>query len=556
MPFCSSCGLIYPEGRFCPLDGTELADPDDPNLGRVFGGKYRIVSKIGEGGMGVVYRALHEHLGRNLAVKTIRKELSSVEGLKERFFREARAAVMVRHRNVVDIYDLAETEDGILYMVMEFLVGEPLSQATRSGSMTVDRAVPILRQICSALGPLHAMGIIHRDLKPDNIFVVGKDVVRDLVKILDFGIAHLANDPRLTEQGIALGTPEYMSPEIIMSKELGPTSDLYSLGCIAYAMMASRPPFCGGSAASVMASQVTEKPEHIGGICKDLPLAFQHIVMKLLEKEPSDRYPDAYAVIRDLDVVQPPGREATGRAVPDQEIRIDVARVPSRTASSSGRLDSWKQFTQRKSGRVESSQRRILYEMEELTGKLETIEGMMDRLHSFIEIQEESRKEVMERIQQAIDELAEDASMKRYSLIKRREALTSIEPEGTLLHDELMILVETLLEGVGRARDAGLDEGQLVACERLGELARKKRIHDEKARALEGKMHEITIELEDIGSQIAALTGRFKGIDEETHENLAEHHSKLASLERESADIESRLAVLSARIDVHGDSAP
>ncbi|MBW2263183.1 MAG: serine/threonine protein kinase [Deltaproteobacteria bacterium] len=173
MGFCSSCGLVYPEGHnYCPLDGGRLAEHADPMLGTVLAGSYRIVELIGEGGMGKVYRALHLHRDRRVAVKVLASVMTHLTDQKERFLREARAAALIRHENIVEVYELEEMSDGILFMAMELLDGESLGQALEKGPMPIERIVPILRQICSVLGPLHAMGIIHRDLKPDNIFLV------------------------------------------------------------------------------------------------------------------------------------------------------------------------------------------------------------------------------------------------------------------------------------------------------------------------------------------------------------------------------------------------
>src|SRR5688572_29790967 len=186
---------------------------DDPALGKVIAGRYRLESRIGEGGMGIVYRARHVLIDRVVAVKLIRPDLRGETHLRAWMLREARAANRVDHAHIIDIHDIGETDDGELYLVMEYLVGTPLSNELARGPLQLARAVDILEQMCAALARAHDLGVVHRDLKSDNILLTARGGRKDFVKILDFGLAALAHDPRLAPKGAVFGTPEYMSPE-------------------------------------------------------------------------------------------------------------------------------------------------------------------------------------------------------------------------------------------------------------------------------------------------------------------------------------------------------
>jgi predicted nucleic acid-binding Zn-ribbon protein len=545
MPLCTTCGLVFPEGSFCPLDGTRLVEPDDPLLGRVLAGRYRLVEKIGEGGMGVVYRAQHVHADRKVAIKVLPQDLAGSPELKERFLREAKAATMVKHENIVDVFDLGETEDHVMYMAMEMLEGEILEDAIRGGPMPVARAVAILRQICSALGPLHAMGIIHRDLKPENIFLTEHDGAGDFVKILDFGIAHLGSDHRLTKQGFALGTPEFMAPEIVMSRNPGPPADLYSLGCIGYAMVAREPPFHEGSPIEIMTRQVQSAPTPLGQECPDVPGAFSDLVMMLLDKNSENRLLDVYAVIRALDEIEPPEVAAPRVAVSSAGGRQRLELPPVQVRSISG---AWRDFAERQRETAGADERRVIYEMEELTGQLETFGGMVETLASQVEIIEADRREASLRIQHAIDELGREASGIRTRLAKRRYRMGSVESEIALRDVKIAAIVEGLSRETASIRASGIGDDVLSSCEALGELARERRELGRSRDELEREMRSIESEISDTGFQIEALGRRLPTMIDETEDRLAELGRGLEGLERERSEIEARLARMASQV--------
>ena len=414
MGFCATCGLDYPASHtFCPLDGSSLAEKTDEFLGRVIAAKYRVVALIGEGGMGRVYRAQHVHADRQVAIKVLPRELSESPVLRERFVREAQAANMVKHDNIVEVLELGETEEGIYYLVMELLEGQTLGQCITEGAMSAERTVPILRQICHVLGPSHAIGLIHRDLKPDNVFLIERDDSPDFVKILDFGVAHLVHEPRLTSKGMVLGTPEYMSPELIRGQKPSIASDLYALGCIGYAMIAGRPPFLGETPVDTMMQQVQESTPSLTDTVQGVAPELADIIARLIDKDPAARYADAYGVIRDLDAFIPPVKRpsrAPGRPSGGLVKRIEVGQLPQ---TPSGVLGSWKDLTEKTKKKQDKEHRHLVYEMEELTGQLDSLTNMMGQITGVMEVSEGRRRETGRRIRFAIDELANDASLKR-----------------------------------------------------------------------------------------------------------------------------------------------
>jgi hypothetical protein len=272
-------------------------------------GAYRIVDELGEGGMGRVYLAEHVLLGRRAAIKVLLPHLTHVPDIVQRFFNEARATTRVRHPGIVEIYDYGTTEQGLTYIVMELLegmnLGDRMLQKRRLPLLT---ALVIARRIASALAAAHEVGIIHRDLKPDNVFLIrdpeGSDV--DQVKILDFGIAKLVADglskASVTTSGIVMGTPLYMSPEQCRGAgECDARSDLYSVGCVLFELIAGRPPFIGQGGGEVIAAHLNTPPPSLRGIDPLVPAPVDLLVQRLLAKDPAARPASATVLVAELD---------------------------------------------------------------------------------------------------------------------------------------------------------------------------------------------------------------------------------------------------------------
>ncbi|MBA3541365.1 MAG: serine/threonine protein kinase, partial [Deltaproteobacteria bacterium] len=261
-------------------------------IGHVIG-KYRVVSELGKGGMGVVYRAEHTQLGRPAALKMLLPQFSSDAAIVQRFFNEARAASAIDHPGIVEIYDFGTHTDGRAYIVMSLLSGESLEQRLHRGPIPPLEGATIIAQVAGALAAAHARSIVHRDLKPDNIFLVPNELMPDgiQIKLLDFGIAKLAGDQAgdfKTQTGMMMGTPAFMSPEQCMGKaDLDHRTDLYSVGCILFHILCGRPPFVSDQGTGVMiAAHIRDPAPDPRTINPQIPASLAAIILRLLHKDP------------------------------------------------------------------------------------------------------------------------------------------------------------------------------------------------------------------------------------------------------------------------------
>ncbi len=282
----------------------QTSKPVDPMLNRVIAGRYRLEARIGEGGMGVVYRARHVLIDRVVAVKLIRPDLRGETHLRAWMLREARAANRVDHAHIIDIHDIGETEESELYLVMEYLVGTSLSSELARGATPLARSVDILEQMRLLLARAHDLGVVHRDLKSDNILLTTRGGRKDFVKILDFGLAHLAMDPRLAPKGAVFGTPEYMAPEQARGEEATAQSDLYALGVLFFEMLTGQLPFRSDDRDTLLEMQRTAIAPRPRSIKPDVLPAAESIVMRLLEKDRRKRFQDAHHLHEELKSLQ------------------------------------------------------------------------------------------------------------------------------------------------------------------------------------------------------------------------------------------------------------
>ncbi len=278
-------------------------------IGSTLAGKYNIIKKLGEGGMGTVYQASQMPIDRLVAVKVLLGKLAQDEVAVKRFEQEARAVSKMQHPNTVTIYDYGKTDDDRLYIVMEFLRGKTLSDALRaSGGMDARRTIHIIRQVCSSLSEAHHAGIIHRDLKPDNIFLTEMGGARDFTKVLDFGVAKMADSEAastLTQTGMIFGTPKYMSPEQAEGKTIDYRADIYAIGVVMYEMLTGRPPFLADTPIALLLKHISEAPAPFRKVRPDLNVApeLEAAVMKALEKSPDRRYREVGEMGADLEQV-------------------------------------------------------------------------------------------------------------------------------------------------------------------------------------------------------------------------------------------------------------
>ncbi|HEV3436197.1 MAG TPA: serine/threonine-protein kinase [Gemmata sp.] len=260
-------------------------------------GAYTLRKKLGEGGMGEVWLAEHRLLKRPCAVKFIRVELAAESATAARFEREVRAVTTLTHFNTVRIYDYGRSDDGSFYYVMEYLNGPTLDQLVNEhGPLTPGRAVFLLRQLCGALAEAHASGMVHRDLKPGNILVAALGGQKDVAKLLDFGLVqdHSATaSDRITRAGTVLGTPSYMCPEQAAGEPVDPRGDVYSLGAVAFFVLAGRPPFEGSSVGKLLTAHLTQTAPVVSTLRQDVPADLAAVVARCLAKDPNERFQTA-----------------------------------------------------------------------------------------------------------------------------------------------------------------------------------------------------------------------------------------------------------------------
>jgi serine/threonine-protein kinase len=272
----------------------------DPFIGRVVANRFEIISKIGAGGMGAVYKARQLGMDRYVAVKVLLKEVAHDEKLIKRFKIEALAASRLSHPNTIRIYDFGEMEDGTLYIAMEFLEGKSLERVLRQEkTLSVRRTLHIIKQVAASLTEAHSKNIVHRDLKPDNVFLVEVDGDKDFVKVLDFGVAKLKEADKqqgtLTQAGMIFGTPRYMAPEQCSPKTVDHRADIYAIGIMAYEMLVGKPPFDADSPLAILMKHLQEKPKPMALMRPDIevPEEVEAMVMRCIEKSPEKRFQTA-----------------------------------------------------------------------------------------------------------------------------------------------------------------------------------------------------------------------------------------------------------------------
>ena len=342
---CAGCGtLAEPEGP-CPVCGRL---PADDRLGQVVAGRYELESLLGAGGMGRVYRARHLELGEAVAVKFLLEEWTARPEMRARFRREAVVLARLRHPNIVSIIDYGEHQ-GELFLVMELLRGFPLDTLVMAGGLTlpVPRVVAVIDQVLQVLEAAHAMGVVHRDLKPENVMLLDAGDRTDTVKVLDFGIAAFDAErtvEKLTQTGTVRGTPQYMSPEQCVGRNVGAPTDIYAVGTMLYELLVGEPPFTGHSVAEVLSQQMFNPPPLFSERPppREVPPGVEALLLRALAKRPEQRptaaeFRDLLALCaRGVDSFSLAARDAIERARTAGLSRDERALAPDRAAPTEG----------------------------------------------------------------------------------------------------------------------------------------------------------------------------------------------------------------------------
>ena len=339
--YCPKCFKKYPlDTERCPEDGSYLVSPMDKDLtGQVLDDRYTVMERIGKGGMGVVYKAEQHLIKRIVALKVLRREIVQDESAVKRFLTEARAIATLDSRHTVTLYDFGVTRDGLLYYTMELLTGRTLSRIIRDEApLDHVRAAGLLLQACRSLGEAHEHNILHRDLKPEN-FIVTVKREREELKVLDFGIAKLVGDAStdtLTQAGMIVGTPQYLSPEQAQGNTVVAPSDLYSLGIVLYEMLAGSPPFNADTPMKTLWAHIRDPvpPLTQTNPKVKVPRSIEAFLARALKKEPGDRFQSATAFA-----------EALQRAVEDHDASPETVSLPLLSSTDQGlriRTQGWK----------------------------------------------------------------------------------------------------------------------------------------------------------------------------------------------------------------------
>jgi serine/threonine protein kinase len=344
MKLCLICNFqtAQDEQELCPRDGSAMVTVgDDPLLGMVVEGRYRIESAIGQGSAGTVYKAIQELIGREVAIKVLHDYLVGDEEFIKRFTQEAKASSRLTHPNIITIYDFGIIpKGGRPYIAMDLLKGIPLSDLIfERNHASVEEALPIFKQVCAALAEAHRQGVVHRDVKPENIVLVERSGQQLFPIVVDFGIARLVQEEsdiaRITRSGTVCGSPTYMSPEQCTSSKVDHRSDQYSLGVVMYETLTGEVPFLSDELVKVMAMHLSEPPKRLNQVRLDLRFSdkLEEVVERCLSKNPDNRY-------RDMDelavALEEAGRKPEKPLVTAPSTSLARETIPGPLAAASG----------------------------------------------------------------------------------------------------------------------------------------------------------------------------------------------------------------------------
>lgn len=514
---------------------------DDPVLNKVIAGRYRLEARIGEGGMGIVYRARHVLIDRIVAVKLIRPDLRGETHLRAWMLREARAANRVDHAHIIDIHDIGETDDGELYLVMEYLVGTPLSAEIARGPMPIQRAVDILEQMGAALARAHDLGVVHRDLKSDNILLTARGGRKDYVKILDFGLAALAHDPRLAPKGAVFGTPEYMSPEQARGETAGPQSDLYALGILFYEMLTGQLPFRSSDRDTLLEMQRTAPAPKPSAVRHDCHPVAERIVLRLLEKEQRRRYRDGHHLLEELKALQRslPSQGWDKETGTESPAAIPPPPPPPRSASVTewaSRAGLFSRMVSRAypSGNSPPELANALTTVWDLAAKASGLEGEIASHTRRLEALERRGRALRAEIGRKVEELAQEESraLRDAATYAEEEKAARLDLQRTEVHAE---------EAYRRANQGERDHTATRAIyEQAGAAMAMVEVKRQALKTKEAKRAAREATSRDLRAQIEELRNQLARYAEALEEDLATGREKVARRTREGIAYEEQ----------------
>jgi serine/threonine protein kinase len=544
----------------CPIDGTGLREPEDAFIGRTIAGRYLIEEELGSGGMGAVYRARHQIIGRDVALKFLEPALVRNERQRKRFLGEARAANQINHEHIIDITDFGETEDGLVYMVMEYLEGRPLSEEIEKGPMPPRRALRIATQIALGLARAHELGVVHRDIKPANIYLIRRKADSDYVKILDFGVARIEHDMRITGQGTIVGTPEYIAPEQIHTTTAMPSADLYSLGCVLFEMLTGQLPF-EGKTTILLVRHLNDPPPKPSSVQPGIPAEVDALVQRLLHKEPTQRYRDAYHLVEALQQLLDElptvarGRSGLHDMVSDPDDDDVLVPGPTEEESLYQTIELYRSLMNdaHPKDSVPSWLPQAIDYLESSVNEVSVLRMKLREAAEKATEQEEQTRGPRDRIGRALDELAKDDSRLTRAIESLSQTLRSAEER---LDRAISRMVEVSAEPLQLKTGQALSAAELVVVGKLVEGAR--RLASERERALnarselearKGEQHDLRFQIAELKEQLQAIQGSATVDQQLAHDEVT----------RISAQIQAKLDALapySARLTTHFSQFP
>jgi eukaryotic-like serine/threonine-protein kinase len=543
---CPLCNLRYPNiSTLCFVDGAELVPLEDPRVKSTLAGRYVIEDVVGEGGMATVYKARHKLTDRPCAVKVMNPMMARDNVVRERFRREAKAAQILAHPNIIEIFDQGDTEDDTSYLAMELLEGEDLGYLISRGALPVGRALTIMVQMARALARAHDFGVLHRDLKPENIFICIGPGGEDVVKLLDFGIARSLQDSRLTGTGEMFGTPQYMAPERITSIDTGPSADLYALGILYFEMLTGRLPFDAPDIPSFLFKHLQEKPPKLRTLAPEVPEALEDLVDRMLAKDPASRPADAHRVRLDL--------EEVGRGLDIElpyEPSLAAQHLPSLLPPVS--VDRWKRraevfrqmLTRAFGASPPAHLAKALDELVRRVAELSALRGEESTERHKLQAIEAREREGRVRFGAAMDSLGHDTSAARVVAREARAGATPLRDEVLKCADAMRTAHREIVFWEGRSgfqepypqlaqayREAGATvERWAEACERERAALREVQEREQAVIDLEFQVHELRGALAKFEADIGAERAEQEAAGLDLARRIEAHETELAAL--------------------------
>lgn len=539
MKICKKCNNIYPDYlEMCPIDRVDLEHLKDPHVGKLIGGCYRVQTKIASGGMGDVYLAQHEYAGTMVAIKILKPMLRVSEEFQQRTMREARICATIEHRNIVRAHDLV-VSDGLMCLVMEFLKGETLRDRIRKeGSFDLATSLQTMTMVAEALAAAHSLDVVHRDIKPSNIFLTEKEGRKDFVKLLDFGIAFALGEARLTQAGAVMGTPPYMAPELLQGGDPTKASDVYSLACVVYRMLAGKTPFSARDIPDVVTGHLTKLPPPITELKPGVPEELSVILLRMLEKDPETRYHDGYELLHALKSCGLYTYEFEDRESVTEIEEIEPDTQPERTGWGTYFDNVAEDEIERTTGSVNFQKgvraARELAEVEErkrtIVERIEAIEGR--------------RRTYQKNISKAIKTLQEDLSELRDEREKGQMEYLKVSSERDFLKQEVL--------GTGsELRDSWDDEkvtyDMVSMLMKAGDVAKRFAEVEQRATELGHVRSNFKKSLEDIKFQIQELTRRLREVEDECSKQYEGHREALDELSSRGEELRQEAAAAAAQ---------